>query len=139
MKISEIISISICSSLLFGCVSSNPGGGAQGPHLVASGYSTPSGAHYAEVGVEFSTAGDFFALVSPTRWKSPVKTGGSLSWLNPSAWSDDAGRTGRILLGEAVIIGGTVAIVAAASSSDDDGVGGPTEPGTPPDPPPTNP
>lgn len=134
MKISEIISISICSTMLFGCASPHPTSGPKGPHLVTSSYSTPSGAHYAEVGVEFTTVGDFFALVSPSRWKSPVATGGSLSWMNPNAWSEDAGRTGRILLGEVVIVGGTVAVVAAVSGSDDDGGGGggPTEPGTPP-------
>jgi hypothetical protein len=91
----------------------------------------PDGAHYAEVGVEFSTTGDFFALFAPSRWKSPIKTGGSLSWVNPSAWSEDAGRTGRILLGEAVVVG-AVAGVAAASGGGDSG-GGPTEPGNPPE------
>lgn len=133
MKILEIISISICSSMLFGCASPYPDGGPKGPELVSSGYSTENGS-YAEVGVQFTTMGDFFALVSPSRWKSPVATGGSLSWMNPNAWSEDAGRTGRILLGEVVIVGGTAAVVASAGGSDGGG-GGPTEPGTPPDPP----
>jgi len=99
---------------------------------VASGHSTEYG-HYAEVGVEFSSVGDFVALVSPSRWKSPLATGGSLSWVNPMAWSEDAGRTGRILVGEAVIVGGVaVAAVGAGGGGDSGGsVSGVSGPGGP--------
>jgi hypothetical protein len=131
---SLIKSVSILLSICFvtGCASTCPPDGARGPELVAGGRSTADG-HYAEVGVEFTTWGDFVALAAPTRWKSPIATGGSLSWLNPVAWSEDAGRTGRILLGEAVVVGGAVAAVGA---SDDDGSGAGTPPGGSPTPPP---
>ncbi|MEI6892439.1 MAG: hypothetical protein V5783_09735 [Pontiella sp.] len=79
--------------------------GTKGPRLTGVGYSAENGS-YAEIGVEFSTFGDFVAIVSPTRWRNPIQTGGSLSWLNPVAWPDDAERTGRILLGRAVVVGG---------------------------------
>ena len=64
------------------------------------------------------------SIHSPSRWKSPIATGGSLSWLNPVAWSDDAGRTGRILIGEAVVVGGVVVAVAAGGGSDSGDGGG---------------
>jgi hypothetical protein len=104
----KIINICLIAAMFTGCASTSGINGARGPKMVASGYSNEH-EQYAEIGVEFSSAGDFFAVFSPSRWASPVATGGSLSWLNPNAWSDDAGRTGRILLGEAVIIGGAVA------------------------------
>jgi hypothetical protein len=116
MNIFKVISILCAIAFVSGCASTYHADGPHGPELVTSGQSTESG-HYAEVGVSFSTWGDFVALVSPTRWSSPIAAGGSLSWLNPVAWSDDAGRTGRILLGEAVIVGG----VAAAASAGDSG------------------
>lgn len=108
--------------------------GPKGPRLTGSGYSNEYGS-YAEIGVEFSSVGDFVAIVSPSRWKNPIKTGGSLSWVNPVAWSDDAGRTGRILLGEAVVVGGVAVAVAAGSSGGEsgDGASGVGLPGTPPD------
>ncbi|MDF7806711.1 hypothetical protein P4E94_04620 [Pontiellaceae bacterium B12219] len=131
----KITSLCVSTSLLAGCASMNGAQGPRGPGLVSRGYATESGS-YAEVGVSFSTVGDFTALVNPYRWKNPVQTGGSLSWLNPGAWSDDAGRTGRVLLGEVVVVGG-VAIAASAGGGGGDGGGssGPTTPGTPPDPP----
>ena len=115
MNIFKVISILLSVVLVSGCASMNTADGPHGPELVANGRSTESG-HYAEIGLEFSTWGDFTALVSPKRWSSPIATGGSLSWLNPVAWSDDAGRTGRILLGEALIVGGTAAAVVASDS-----------------------
>lgn len=101
--------------------------GPQGPRLTGGGYSNEYES-YAEVGVRFSSAGDFAAIVSPSRWKNPIATGGSLSWVNPGAWSDDAGRTGRILLGEAVIVGGIAAAAAAGggSSGGDSAASGPS-------------
>lgn len=123
--------------LLAGCASTSSVNGPKGPELVSRGYATESG-NYAEVGVQFSTVGDFVAVFSPTRWKNPVETGGSLSWVNPVAWSDDAGRTGRILLGEAVVVGG-VAIAAVASSGGSGSDGGSTTGGTPTPPPPPPP
>ncbi len=134
MKPLKYISVVVGGALLGGCCSSHGPKGAQGPELVSRGYATDRGS-YAEVGVKFTNAGDFFALVNPGRWKSPVATGGSLSWMNPSAWSEDAGRTGRILLGEAALVGGAVAGYALAGSDGDSGSGG-SEPASPPPPPP---
>ncbi len=137
----KIISGLLCVAMGSGCASMGGADGPRGPRIVGSGRATEYG-QYAEIGVEFSSVGDFAALFSPKRWGSPIATGGSLSWLNPVAWSDDAGRTGRILIGEAVVVGG-VAVAAAAgggggdggTSSDDGGTSGgsgPTGPGTPP-------
>lgn len=112
----------------------NGASGPNGPRLTGGGYSNQYES-YAEVGVEFSSVGDFVAFASPSRWKNPVKTGGSLSWVNPAAWSEDAGRTGRILLGEAVVVGGVAAAAVAGSGGggSDSGSGGdaaaPTAPG----------
>jgi hypothetical protein len=113
MNIIRTISGLLVLAMLSGCASMDGASGPRGPKLVASGRSTEY-EQYAEVGIEFTSPGDFVALVSPSRWKSPIATGGSLSWVNPGAWSDDAGRTGRILLGEAVIVGGAVVVAAAA-------------------------
>lgn len=131
----KTISSSVAVALISGCASMECPQGASGPRLVGSGYSNEY-EQYAEVGVEFSSMGDFVALVSPSRWKSPLATGGSLSWVNPLAWSEDAGRTGRILLGEAVVVGGVVAAASAGgggggssgSTADGGGIGGPTTP-----------
>lgn len=120
MNLIKVISILLSIAFVSGCASMCPSDGPRGPELVTSGRSTESG-HYAEVGVSFTTWGDFVAMVSPSRWSSPIATGGSLSWLNPVAWSDDAARTGRILLGEAVIVGGTVAAVSASDSGGSSG------------------
>jgi hypothetical protein len=132
----KVLSFLLSAILISGCATTSNVAGPKGPQLVASGRSTESG-HYAEVGVQFSTTGDFVALFSPSRWKNPVETGGSLSWLNPVAWSDDAGRTSRVLLGEAAAVG-VVAVAAIAGSSSGDGdhsaSGSPTPP---PDAPPT--
>ena len=132
----KIISGFLCTALISGCASTGGASGPRGPKIVASGRSTEYG-QYAEIGVEFSSVGDFVALVSPSRWKSPVATGGSLSWINPLAWSDDAGRTGRILLGEAVIVGGVAVAAVAGGGGSDDGISsGPDAPSPPPPPPP---
>jgi hypothetical protein len=120
MNIFKVISILLSITFVSGCASTYHADGPRGPELVTSGSVTESG-QYAEVGVSFSTWGDFAALVSPSRWTSPIATGGSLSWLNPVAWSDDAGRTGRILLGEAVIVGGVAAAVSAGDSGGSSG------------------
>lgn len=113
----KIISGFLVAALFSGCATTGPTG-SKGPSIVASGQATETG-QYAEVGVEFTSWGDFVAIVSPSRWSSPIATGGSLSWLNPVAWSEDSGRTGRILLGEAVVVGGVV-VAAVGSSRDDD-------------------
>ena len=58
------------------------------------------------------------------------------AWVNPDAWSEDAGRTTRVLIGEVVVVAAAVAVGVAASSGGDSGGGsGPTEPTDPPDPP----
>ena len=121
MNAMKIISAILGASLLGGC-STMPGArGPGGPKLVASGQATETG-QYAEIGVEFSSVGDFVAIVSPKRWKSPIATGGSLSWINPVAWGDDPGRTGRILLGEAVLVGAVAAGAASGGGGGDSGV-----------------
>ena len=144
MNVIKLVSATLCVLLVCSC-STMPGAtGPGGPKLVGSGQTTEYG-QYAEIGVEFSSVGDFVAFISPKRWKSPIATGGSLSWVNPMAWSDDAGRTGRILLGEAVVVGAIAAGAAAGSSGGDSGVttdngdtiSGPDEP--PPAQPPTPP
>lgn len=139
--LTKLIAYLLILSMVSGCASIDGADGPRGPRLVASGRATEY-EQYAEVGVEFSSAGDFIALVSPSRWKSPLKTGGSLSWVNPAAWSDDAGRTSRIFLGEAVIVGGAVAAAVAAGGGGGGG-GTPDAPegpgGTPPPPPPASP
>ena len=144
MNMIKITSWCLVAGMISGCASTNGITGPRGPKLVASGHSTEY-EQYAEVGIEFSSAGDFFAVFSPSRWSSPVATGGSLSWLNPEAWSEDAGRTGRILIGEVVIVGGAVAAASGggggggssgsggSGSTPDSGIG--TNPGSPPPPP----
>ena len=111
MNAIKVISGLLCTAMVSGCASVSGANGPHGPKVVGSGRATEHG-QYAEIGVEFSSVGDFVALVSLSRWRTPIATGGSLSWLNPAAWSDDAGRTGRILLGEAVVVGGVVAAAA---------------------------
>ena len=136
MNTIKVISALLCIVILSNGCTTYPSDGARGPELVSSGRSTGTG-HYAEVGLKFSTWGDFVAMCSPSRWQNPVETGGSLSWVNPVAWSEDAGRTARILIGEAAMVGGVV--VAATSGGDGGGSSGgeapaaPTEPGPAPD------
>jgi hypothetical protein len=112
MNAIKVIGCVLSAVLISGCASMEGASGPRGPRIVGSGRSTEY-EQYAEIGVEFSSVGDFAALFSPKRWSSPIATGGSLSWLNPVAWSDDAGRTGRILIGEAVVVGGVAAAVGA--------------------------
>lgn len=145
MNAIKSLSCILSTALISGCASMGGADGPRGPKLVGSGRATESG-QYAEIGVEFSSLGDFVAFFSPSRWSSPIATGGSLSWLNPVAWSDDAGRTGRILLGEAVIVGGVAAAAGGGggggSSSGTGDTGGsvpPTGGFTPPPPPPPPP
>ncbi len=128
MNAAKLISGCLCMSMLTGCATMPGAQGPRGPRLVGSGQATEYG-RYAEVGVEFTSMGDFFALVSPRRWKSPIATGGSLSWMNPGAWSDDPGRTGRIFLGQAVVAGGVVAASSAGGSGGGGGSAGSVDPG----------
>jgi hypothetical protein len=137
MDMIKTISGVLAAAMISGCASMGGASGPRGPKIVASGRATEYG-QYAEVGVQFSSVGDFAALVSPSRWKSPIATGGSLSWINPVAWSDDPGRTGRILIGEAVIVGG-VAIAAAGGGSGGSDSSGSSTPEAPPPPPPPPP
>jgi hypothetical protein len=122
-------------AILVICATAEGTDAVRGPKILTSGNITENGP-YAEVGLEFSTWGDFVALVSPTRWKSPLATGGSLSWLNPGAWSENAGRTGRILLGEVAVAGGLAAAFGGGGGGGGGGSGGGTEtPSGPADPP----
>jgi hypothetical protein len=123
MNMVKVIASCLATAMISGCASTGGANGPRGPKVVASGRATEYG-QYAEVGVEFSSISDFAALVTPSRWASPIATGGTLSWLNPVAWSDDAGRTGRILIGEVVIVGGAVAVAAAGGGGGDDGGSG---------------
>ncbi|GEM_PF-1610461 len=146
MKIRKTASWLLMSAILTICATAEGTDTARGPRLLTSGHVTENG-QYAEVGFEFSTWGDFVALVSPTRWKSPLTTGGSLSWLNPVAWGEDAGRTGRILIGQAAVAGGLAAAFggggggggSSGGSTPDtpsgDNPGGGGTPGNPGDPP----
>lgn len=69
---------------------------------------------------EFSTWSDLTAMFRPSRWMSPFAAGGTLSWLNYKAWRDEPGRTGKVLLGEAIVVGAGYAIYEATRSSDSD-------------------
>lgn len=109
----KFISGVLAVTFLSGCASMDGANGPNGPRLRGGGYSNEYES-YAEVGVEFSSFGDFVAIVSPKRWENPISTGGALSWVNPVAWSDDPGRTGRILAGEATV---AVSVVVAAAIS----------------------
>lgn len=133
MNVIKLISSFLVIAMVAGCASTSGVSGPRGPKLVASGRASEYG-QYAEVGVEFSSMGDFAAIFSPSRWKSPVATGGSLSWLNPMAWSEDAGRTGRILIGEAVIVGGAVAVAAGGGGGGGSSDGGDSSADLPPPP-----
>ncbi len=75
----------------------------------------------ATVGVvhRFSTWSDMTALFRPSRWRHPIRAGGTLSWLNPKAWRDEPGRTGKVLLGEAIILGAGYAIYESSRSDKD--------------------
>jgi len=135
MKIRRTVGWFLLSAILTVCATAESADNTRGPRILTSGHATENG-QYAEVGLEFSTWGDFAALVSPTRWKSPLTTGGSLSWLNPVAWSEDAGRTGRIMLGEVAVVGGLAAAFSGGGGGSSGGGGGgsiPADPGDPPD------
>ncbi len=125
MNMIKSVSGFLVAAMMTGCASMPGAQGPRGPKLVGSGQATEYG-QYGEVGVEFTSVGDFVALVHPGRWKSPIKTGGSLSWMNPRAWSDDPGRTGRILLGQAVVAGGAVAAASSGGGGGGGGVASPT-------------
>lgn len=133
MNFVKVISVIICVAMFSGCSTVCPSGGARGPSLVSSGYATESG-QYAEIGVQFTTSGDFLALFAPSRWRSPIRTGGTLSWLNPVAWSDDAKQTGRILAGQAILVGGAAAAFSGGSDGGSSSGGGSTGGVEPPPP-----
>ncbi len=111
MKSFNIAGCLLVAAVLSGCASPSVTG-PQGPRIVSSGRATQDG-QYGEIGLQFSTAGDFVAFFSPSRWPSPVDTGGPLSWINPLAWQEDAGRTSRILFGQVALVGGVVAAASA--------------------------
>jgi hypothetical protein len=98
MNALKLVSGFLATSLLAGCASMDGAKGPRGPRLVGSGRATEYG-QYAEIGVEFSS-------------------------MNPVAWSEDAGRTGRILLGEAVVVGGVAAAAAGGGGGGSSGDGG---------------
>ena len=57
------------------------------------------------VAAKASTWSDMTAILRPSRWAHPIVAGGTLSWLNYNAWSDEPGRTTKVLAGEAIVIG----------------------------------
>lgn len=142
MKLSRTVGWILMPAIFAICATAECADEPRGSRLLTSGHVTESGS-YAEVGLEFSTWGDFIALVSPTRWKSPLGIGGSLSWLNPGAWNEDAGRTSRILLGEAVAVGGLAGAFGGGggggNSSSEPAVPAGDPPPPPPPPPPSGP
>jgi hypothetical protein len=75
-----------------------------------------SGAQVA-VRQEFSTWSDLTAVFRPSRWSNPLAVGGSLSWLNYKAWANEPGRTGKVLLGEAIVAGAAYAVYESTRSS----------------------
>jgi hypothetical protein len=79
----------------------------------------------AMVGVthNFSTWSDMTALFRPSRWRNPLRPGGSLSWMNYKSWRDEPGRTGKVLLGEVIVVGAGYAIYEETKSSGSSGNG----------------
>lgn len=134
MCLLKLITSVIIIALLAGCASPGSQSGQPGPEIVTSGYVTQSG-QYAEIGVRFTAPGDFVALLSPSRWKSPLATGGALSWTNPNAWKEDQSRTCRVLFGQAILVGGIVALTtdSGGSGSSSGGSSEPPPPDGPPD------
>ncbi len=72
------------------------------------------------VSQDFSTWSDMTAIFRPSRWKNPLRQGGSVSWLNYKAWGSAPGRTAKVLLGEAIVAGAAYAIYDATQDDDDD-------------------
>lgn len=134
MKLSRKVGWILMSAIFAICATAECADEPRGSRLLTSGHVTENGS-YAEVGLEFSTWGDFIALVSPTRWKSPLGVGGSLSWLNPGAWNEDAGRTSRILLGEAAVVGGLAGAFGGGGGGGGGGSTAGTDPSAPAEPP----
>jgi len=85
-----------------------------GPRVSAAG---SGGAVGLGVHNEFSTWSDLTAMFRPSRWRHPLQVGGSLSWLNFRAWSQEPARTGTVLLGEAIVIGTAYLIYDSNRSS----------------------
>ncbi|MGE4488124.1 MAG: hypothetical protein AB7E95_01115 [Kiritimatiellales bacterium] len=106
--------------------------------------STESGSGYYEAGVKFSTWSDLTALFRPSRWKQALEPGGMISWVNPLAWSKAPARTGKVLLGEVVVVGAVVGVAVAggggggggssSTGGTPSGTGGGGTPSTPPTP-----
>jgi len=142
MKSIQLLSVVLTLSVLSGCTSTGRLTGPSGPEITTSARATQD-EQSAEVGVQFTNWGDFVAFFSPSRWKSPLAMGGSLSRLNPAAWRADAGRTGRVGLGEAALIGSVLAMGSSTGNgggtsafSGSGGGGTPPPPPSPPPPPP---
>ena len=53
-----------------------------------------------------------------------MTTGGAISWLSPRSWRDEPGRTAKVLLGEAVVIGTVVAVSTSGGGGGGGGDGG---------------
>jgi hypothetical protein len=80
----------------------------------------------------FSTWSDMTALFRPSRWRNPLRPGGSLSWMNYKSWRDEPGRTGKVLLGEVIVVGAGYAIYEATKSSGSSGNGSDPAPASAP-------
>lgn len=126
----KISAIFLIVAMLSGCATM-PSGDSDGPEMTTKASSNESG-HSVGVGMEFTEWGDLAALVLPTRWKSPFATYGSLSWLNLSAWREAPQRTTKILVSEALIVGGGVAVYNNNDSGDSHHAAGPAAPSSSP-------
>jgi hypothetical protein len=84
---------------------------AQEPVIPAAGIA--DGTVVAE---EASIWSDMTAMFRPSRWRHPIKEGGTLSWLNYHAWAAAPGHTAKILSGEVIVIGGTYWILCATGA-----------------------
>ena len=98
-------------------------------HLKSS--TDAAGALQNEVGLKFTKWSDATSILRPSRWATPFKEGGFLSWLNPVAWKAAPARTGIILAGNVVIVTAAVvgvdAIADAISGDDNNGGGAPAQ------------
>jgi hypothetical protein len=73
---------------------------------------------------EASTWSDMTAIFRPSRWRHPIKEGGTLSWLNYNAWAAAPARTAKVLAGEVIVLGSTYFILEAFGIFGGSGGGG---------------
>ena len=105
-------------------------GGAAGGAVGVAGQASNAGA---SVGLTktFGTWSDLTAMFRPSRWRSPFREGGSLSWLNYKSWANAPGRTCKVLTGEAVVVVAAI-MIGDYNRKNDDPIPASTTPSTPP-------